>query len=83
MVEDSSYMDPTIALVFKLVSEGAPDNKLTWPGGTKEYFWCKDDLSTMGPVLLYKDRIVIPPELQAETLSISTTHTPPPAIIPL
>ena len=73
MVEDNSYRDPTIALVVKMVSEGAPDNKLAWPGGTKEYFWCKDDLSTMGPVLLYKDRIVMPPELQAETLS--TLHS--------
>ena len=59
-MEESSNKDPTIALVVKMVREGAPDDKLAWPGGTKEYFWCKDDLSTTGPVLLYKDRVVIP-----------------------
>ena len=72
-LEESSSKDPTIAMVVKMVIEGTPDDKMAWPRGTKEYFWCKDDLSTMGPVLLYKDRVVIPPELQAEVLS--TLHS--------
>ena len=63
MLEDNSSRDPTIAMVVKMVSEGIPVDKMAWPGGAKQYFWCKDDLLTMGPVLLYKDWVVLPPEL--------------------
>lgn len=53
----------------ELIEAGLPPSRMDMPDGLKEYFRFKDDLSTDNGIIMYKDRVVVPPSLRKEVLS--------------
>ena len=69
-LETHSAQDRTITALVDMVNQGSPDNRESWPDNTKEFFRVRSELSTIGPVVLYGERIIIPSSLQAEALEV-------------
>ena len=69
-LENESARDSTITTLVDLINTGVPDSRDMWPDHTKEFFRVKDDLSTIGPVVLVGDRVTIPNSLQSEVLEV-------------
>ena len=56
-------------LLLQLIESGLPDSRNQYPPPLREYFQFRDHLHTIDGVVMYKDRIVIPPILRNEVLS--------------
>ena len=69
-VEDASAKDEVIPALNKLIIAGTPDKKDLWPDALSEYHRHRDHLSTIGPVVLYKGRAVLPASLRKEALEV-------------
>ena len=69
-VEDASVRDQFTAKLVEMITQGLPEDKEDWPEDLRGLFWCRGNLSTLGPVVLYKDRIFIPHTLQSEVLEV-------------
>ena len=51
------------------IETGMPEFRHELPPPLREYFQLRDELSTVDGVILYKDRLVIPPSLREEVLA--------------
>ena len=60
--------DPTMHSLLEMIEAGMPDYRHEMPTPLREYHQYKDDLHTIDGVIIYKDRIVIPPSLRQEAL---------------
>ena len=60
--------DSTYRKLHELVSSTFPEHKSQLDDDIKPYWTCRDDLSTYGPLVLYKHRTVIPDELRKTML---------------
>ena len=69
-LEGHSAQDPIMVTLVEMISKGMPDSKDVWPETAREYFRVRSELSTIGPVVLYGERVIIPPSLQAEVLEV-------------
>ena len=69
-VEQASVTDPTMTGLKHLVMAGMPDDKEVWPLELLEYHRHRDHLSSVGPVILYKGRAVIPGNLREQVLEV-------------
>ena len=69
-LETHSAQDRAIAALVDMVNKGSPDNRESWPDNTKEFFRVRSELSTIGPVALYGERVIIPSSLRAEALEV-------------
>ena len=67
-VKEASGRDSTVSLLAKMITAGLPEEKNQWPAQVEQYYWARDNLTTVGPVVLYKDRIIVPTSLQPEIL---------------
>ena len=65
-----SARDPTISSLVSLITSGIPEDKALWPEGTREYHKLRSELSSTGPVALFRERVIMPAALQSETLEI-------------
>ena len=61
--------DQLMSHLLELIEEGFPDSRNNLHPELKQYFQFRDRLSTLDGVILYRDRIVIPPSLRAKVLS--------------
>ena len=67
--------DETMSKLLSLIEDGLPDSRLEMPPDLQEYFSLRDGLYTLDGVVLYNDRIVIPPSLRDEVLqSLHSAH---------
>ena len=56
---------------MELINNGVPEDRTLWPDSTATHFFrLRSELSTIGPVVLVGDRVVIPPSLQSEVLEV-------------
>ena len=69
-VEDESANDEKIAALNRLISNGSPSERTLWPKELEQYHRHRDHLSTVGPVVLYKDRAVLPVSLHKKALEV-------------
>jgi hypothetical protein len=69
-LEAESARDSTTSTLVELINNGVPEDRTLWPDSTRDFFRLKSDLSTIGPVVLVGDRVVIPPSLQSEVLEV-------------
>ena len=53
-----------------VINKGAPDNRDSWSENTNAYIRVRSELSNIGPVVLYGERVIIPSSLQAEALEV-------------
>lgn len=51
--------------LVSIIEPGLPDSRLELPTELHEYFQFRERLYTVDGVVLYKDRVVIPPTLRA------------------
>ena len=48
--------------------EGAPEDREKWPESLRPFFAVRSHLTAQSPVILYKERVVIPRSLRSEVL---------------
>ena len=69
-VEEESANDEKIAALNKLISDEPSSERTLWPKELEDYYRYRDHLSTVGPVVLYKDRAVLPVGLRKKALKV-------------
>ena len=69
LVRSATASDIPLNNLLSLIENGFPDSNLTLPDGLKPYFHLRHDLCSVDGVILYGDRIVIPPSLRPNVLS--------------
>ena len=69
-VEEAAAKDPEMIALTSLLQSGAPEDKSSWPENLKAFFQVRTDLSAQGPVIFYKERIVVPASLRSEVLDV-------------
>ena len=62
-LESHSAGDAALSALVEIVNKGAPDHRETWPEKAGEFYRARSELSTIGPVVLYGERVVIPSSL--------------------
>lgn len=67
-VRTATASDEDMLVLTELIESGMPEFHHEMPNSIRKYFQFRDDLSTIDGVIVYKDRIVIPPSLRDEVL---------------
>ena len=74
-VRIATSSDETMNELLSMIESGLPENRREFPQPLQEYFQFSQHLSSLDGVILYKDRIVIPPSLRNEVLdSLHSAH---------
>lgn len=68
-VRTAAASDDTMVRLSEMVESGKPQFRHDLPQPLREYFKFWDDLHTVDGVVLYKDRIIVPPSLREEVLA--------------
>ena len=61
--------DPHMSLLVQLIEDGFPDNRSNVDTDIRQYHQYRDSLTTYDGVILYRDRVVIPPTLRERVLA--------------
>ena len=61
--------DPNMNTLVSIIESGFPEFRHELPRDLHEYFQFRDNLCTVDGVILYKDRVVIPPQLRDDILT--------------
>ena len=69
-LQTQSAEDKAIPALVQMINEGISEDRERWPENTREFYRVRSELSTIGPVVLYGERVVIPSSLQSEALEI-------------
>ena len=69
MVQSATKTDASLSFLISLVLSGFPSNQTSIPASCKMYWPFRGELSVHDGVLLYKDRVVIPPSLRPRVLN--------------
>ena len=69
-VQVATSSDTDMEHLLSIVENGFPHCKNELPSQLQSYFQFRDKLSSSGGVVLYKNRIVIPPSLRPDVLSL-------------
>ena len=67
-LKDSTQRDPILAMVYQLTQQGWPHQRRHIPHLVRRYWDFRDELSTDDGMLLKRQRLIIPAELQEEYL---------------
>ena len=67
-VRVATASDQGMLQLSDLIKQGMPEHRPEVPEPLKQYFQYREGLSTVDGVILYKDRIVVPPSLRQEVL---------------
>jgi hypothetical protein len=67
-VRSASDIDDTIQMLISLILEGFPVSKKDLPAQVHQYWEARDQLNIFDGVVLYNDRIVIPPALRPKVI---------------
>ena len=69
-VQTATSSDPNLSLLVNMLeAENPPETYSDWPDNLSEYHRYRDHLYTIDGVLMYKDRVVIPPLLRQVCLT--------------
>ncbi len=72
-VRTATTSDADMSMLVDMITSGLPDSRQEFPTKLREFYQFREDLSSVDGVVLYKDRVVIPPTLRQEVLS--TLHS--------
>ncbi|RUS74671.1 hypothetical protein EGW08_017577 [Elysia chlorotica] len=65
--------DPIMIALSKTIEDGFPDDRTHLPPEIREFYQFRENLSTFDGVILYHDRVVVPPSLRDKILQ--TLHS--------
>jgi hypothetical protein len=68
-IREATTSDPVMFSLLETIEDGMPDSQMLLPPQLREYFTFREHLSTADGVVLYKDRILVPPALRDEVLT--------------
>ncbi|XP_046554623.1 uncharacterized protein K02A2.6-like [Haliotis rubra] len=68
-VKIATTSDVSMAKLVDLIETGMPESRLELPTALREFHQFREHLHTVDGVVLYKDRIVIPPALREDALT--------------
>ena len=68
MVRVATSSDPTMVKLLETIEEGFPETRKTLPPELQQYHQFRDGLTSFDGVVLYRDRVVIPPALRSQVL---------------
>ena len=68
-VRTATASDNSMNELINFIESGIPEFRHEFPPQLREYFQFREHLYTIDGVVLYKDRIIIPPSLREEVLS--------------
>lgn len=68
IIRTETTSDDDLFQLVQLIEGGLPDIRNDMPEGLRDYHQLREHLSTVDGVILYKDRIVIPPSLREDVL---------------
>ena len=69
-VKIETASDDNMNQLVSIIEDGMPDQKNDLPPALREYHQFRDNLYTVDGVAIYNNRIIIPPVLREETLSV-------------
>lgn len=67
-VREKTLCDPTMLRLLHIIQDGFPPDPTDLPPELKEYFKFRDEMSSVDAVIVYKDRVLIPPSLRPAIL---------------
>ncbi|CAG2222073.1 unnamed protein product [Mytilus edulis] len=70
MVRVATNSDDDMVKLVEIIENGMPEFRHEMPTELREFFQFREDLYTVDGVVMYKDRIVIPPALRTNVLTI-------------
>ena len=74
-VQTATSSDDTMQILLSTIEDGIPEQKHKMPPTIREYHQYRNDLYSVDGVIIYKDRIVIPPSLRSSCLtSLHAAH---------
>jgi hypothetical protein len=68
-VRAATASDDTMRLLLDTVEQGMPESRHDLPTAIHDYHQFRDNLNTVDGIIIYKDRIVIPPALRHDVLT--------------
>ena len=68
LVKQKSSEDTQLQSLLQLMQSGLPEDSSQWPPELRSFFPAKAHLSAQAPVILYKERVIIPASLRSEVL---------------
>ena len=68
-LQEATTSDLVMQNLIEIIEEGFPIHKREMPAQLQEYHQFRESLSTVDGVILYKDRLLVPPSLRHEVLS--------------
>ena len=68
-VRTATSSDDNMLQLLKVIEAGIPDSRNALPLPLREYYPFRDQLSSVDGVVIFKDRIVIPPSLRQDILT--------------
>ncbi|KAK3771727.1 hypothetical protein RRG08_035782 [Elysia crispata] len=68
-VRHATSSDENMFLLLSIIENSFPDSRRDLPPLLQDFFQFREDLFTFDGVILYKERVVIPPSLRPEVLS--------------
>ena len=69
-VKNATSSDADMINLLKVIESGFPENRNELATPLREYFQFRDHLYSIDGVILYKDRVVIPPTLRNDILTV-------------
>ena len=74
-VQTATSSDPTMSMLLEAIEDGLPETRLQMPPDIRAFHNLRQHLYSVDGVVIYKDRIVIPPSLrQACLTSLHAAH---------
>ena len=70
MIVRESAKDTEIRQLVEVIRNGISDSKINWPGNLSDYFRARNDLSEKDGVVSFKRRVLVPSNLQRDTLDV-------------
>ncbi|XP_041484011.1 uncharacterized protein K02A2.6-like [Lytechinus variegatus] len=68
-VRSATASDDNMQTLLELVESGLPEHRHAFPHPLREYFQFRDGISLVDGVILFNDRVLIPPSLRDEILT--------------
>ncbi|CAG2248714.1 unnamed protein product [Mytilus edulis] len=74
-VRTATASDDNMNELINLIESGTPEFRHEFPPQLREFFQFREHLYTIDGVIIYKDRIIIPPSLEMKCCLLYTQHT--------